>query len=148
MNRIALSDIWEDAFFLSTHVLPVCVAAGRGWRCQPEQQPWRPAQLRLHVQHRTQSPSGGFQRLKTLDSTDLHIWHALMCEWCFTTTIFFPLTAGLFAGLPGQVPTTLELKVEKQDKDDMHDSLSTDTRSDDESDKRDMKTPRAGPRTR
>uniref|UniRef100_A0A3B3II79 Transcription factor 12 n=1 Tax=Oryzias latipes TaxID=8090 RepID=A0A3B3II79_ORYLA len=54
---------------------------------------------------------------------------------------------GLFAGLPGQVPTTLELKVEKQDKDDMHDSLSTDTRSDDESDKRDMKTPRAGPRT-
>uniref|UniRef100_A0A3P9HBE2 Transcription factor 12 n=1 Tax=Oryzias latipes TaxID=8090 RepID=A0A3P9HBE2_ORYLA len=54
---------------------------------------------------------------------------------------------GLFAGLPGQVPTTLELKVEKQDKDDMHDSLSTDTRSDDESDKRDMKTPRAGLRT-
>ncbi|XP_078800637.1 transcription factor 12 isoform X15 [Oryzias latipes] len=52
-----------------------------------------------------------------------------------------------FRGLPGQVPTTLELKVEKQDKDDMHDSLSTDTRSDDESDKRDMKTPRAGPRT-
>uniref|UniRef100_A0A8C8E1R9 Transcription factor 12 n=1 Tax=Oryzias sinensis TaxID=183150 RepID=A0A8C8E1R9_9TELE len=55
--------------------------------------------------------------------------------------------SGLFAGLPGQVPTTLELKVEKQDKDDMHDSLSTDTRSDDESDKRDTKTPRAGPRT-
>uniref|UniRef100_A0A8C7ZTP5 Transcription factor 12 n=1 Tax=Oryzias sinensis TaxID=183150 RepID=A0A8C7ZTP5_9TELE len=52
-----------------------------------------------------------------------------------------------FRGLPGQVPTTLELKVEKQDKDDMHDSLSTDTRSDDESDKRDTKTPRAGPRT-
>ncbi|XP_036066292.1 transcription factor 12 isoform X3 [Oryzias melastigma] len=55
--------------------------------------------------------------------------------------------AGLFAGLPGQVPSTLELKVEKQEKDDMHDSLSTDTRSDDESDKRDPRTPRGGPRT-
>uniref|UniRef100_A0AAQ5ZTU3 BHLH domain-containing protein n=1 Tax=Amphiprion ocellaris TaxID=80972 RepID=A0AAQ5ZTU3_AMPOC len=45
------------------------------------------------------------------------------------------------------LPSTLELKVEKQDKDDMHDSLSADDKSDDESDKRDMKTPRAGPRT-
>uniref|UniRef100_A0A4W6BSP9 Transcription factor 12 n=1 Tax=Lates calcarifer TaxID=8187 RepID=A0A4W6BSP9_LATCA len=49
---------------------------------------------------------------------------------------------GLAAGLAGQVPTTLELKVEKQDKDEMHDSLSTEDKSDDESDKRDMKTPR------
>ncbi|XP_022068679.2 transcription factor 12 isoform X4 [Acanthochromis polyacanthus] len=53
----------------------------------------------------------------------------------------------LASGLAGQLPSTLELKVEKQDKDDMHDSLSTDDKSDDESDKRDMKTPRAGPRT-
>lgn len=53
----------------------------------------------------------------------------------------------LASGLVGQLPSTLELKVEKQDKDDMHDSLSTDDKSDDESDKRDMKTPRAGPRT-
>uniref|UniRef100_A0A4W6BS32 Transcription factor 12 n=1 Tax=Lates calcarifer TaxID=8187 RepID=A0A4W6BS32_LATCA len=53
----------------------------------------------------------------------------------------------LLYGLAGQVPTTLELKVEKQDKDEMHDSLSTEDKSDDESDKRDMKTPRAGTRT-
>uniref|UniRef100_A0AAQ6A4G5 BHLH domain-containing protein n=1 Tax=Amphiprion ocellaris TaxID=80972 RepID=A0AAQ6A4G5_AMPOC len=53
----------------------------------------------------------------------------------------------LASGLAGQLPSTLELKVEKQDKDDMHDSLSADDKSDDESDKRDMKTPRAGPRT-
>lgn len=44
--------------------------------------------------------------------------------------------------------TTLELKVEKQDKDEMHDSLSADDKSDDESDRRDMKTPRPGTRTR
>uniref|UniRef100_A0A7N6ANS9 BHLH domain-containing protein n=1 Tax=Anabas testudineus TaxID=64144 RepID=A0A7N6ANS9_ANATE len=44
------------------------------------------------------------------------------------------------------VPPTLELKVEKQDKDEMHDSLSADN-SDDESDKREMRTPRAGTRT-
>ncbi|XP_063332102.1 transcription factor 12 isoform X3 [Pelmatolapia mariae] len=54
---------------------------------------------------------------------------------------------GLTSGLPGQVPATLELKVEKQDKDEMLDSISTDNKSDDESDRRDMKTPRAGPRT-
>lgn len=57
-------------------------------------------------------------------------------------------SAGLTSALAGQVPASLELlKVEKQDKDDMHDSLSTD-KSDDESDKRDMKTPRPGTRTR
>ncbi|XP_030018255.1 transcription factor 12 isoform X2 [Sphaeramia orbicularis] len=54
---------------------------------------------------------------------------------------------GLTAALSGQVPPTLELKVEKQDKDDMHDSLSNDDKSDDESDRRDMKTPRPGTRT-
>nr|XP_019964518.1 PREDICTED: transcription factor 12-like isoform X1 [Paralichthys olivaceus] len=55
--------------------------------------------------------------------------------------------AGLTSALAGHMPTTLELKVEKQDKDDMHDSLSTDDKSDDESDRRDMNTPRAGTRT-
>ncbi|MED6263541.1 Transcription factor 12 [Characodon lateralis] len=53
---------------------------------------------------------------------------------------------GLISGLSGQIPATLELKIEKQEKDDMHDSLS-DNKSDDESDRRDMKTPRAGQRT-
>uniref|UniRef100_A0A3P9QK45 Transcription factor 12 n=1 Tax=Poecilia reticulata TaxID=8081 RepID=A0A3P9QK45_POERE len=38
------------------------------------------------------------------------------------------------------------LKIEKQEKDDMHDSLS-DSKSDDESDGRDIKTPRTGQRT-
>uniref|UniRef100_A0A7N9AZ09 Transcription factor 12 n=1 Tax=Mastacembelus armatus TaxID=205130 RepID=A0A7N9AZ09_9TELE len=52
-----------------------------------------------------------------------------------------------FRGLAGQVPATLELKVEKQDKDEMHDNLSTDDKTDDESDKRDMKSSRAGTRT-
>ncbi|XP_028257410.1 transcription factor 12 isoform X1 [Parambassis ranga] len=54
---------------------------------------------------------------------------------------------GLTSGLPGQVPATLELKVEKPDKDDMHDSLSGNDKSDDESDRRDLKTPRGGQRT-
>ncbi|KAG7230487.1 hypothetical protein INR49_024596 [Caranx melampygus] len=54
---------------------------------------------------------------------------------------------GLASGLAGQVPPTLELKVEKQDKDEMHDSLTNDDKSDDESDRRDMKTPRASTRT-
>ncbi|XP_019742353.1 transcription factor 12 isoform X1 [Hippocampus comes] len=50
-----------------------------------------------------------------------------------------------FRGLAGQVAATLALKVEKQDKDDMNDSLSGDDKSDDESDS--LKTPRAGTRT-
>ncbi|XP_023188233.1 transcription factor 12 isoform X4 [Xiphophorus maculatus] len=53
---------------------------------------------------------------------------------------------GLASALSGQIPATLELKIEKQEKDDMHDSLS-DNKSDDESDRRDMKTPRTGQRT-
>lgn len=44
------------------------------------------------------------------------------------------------------MPSTLELKVEKPDKDDMHDDLS-ESKSDDESDKN-LRTPRAGTRTR
>ncbi|XP_068506552.1 transcription factor 12 isoform X1 [Syngnathus scovelli] len=50
-----------------------------------------------------------------------------------------------FRGLASQVATTLALKVERQDKDDMNDSLSGDDKSDDESDS--LKTPRAGTRT-
>ncbi|XP_034536628.1 transcription factor 12 isoform X2 [Notolabrus celidotus] len=54
---------------------------------------------------------------------------------------------GLTSALAGHVPTTLELKLEKQDKDDMQDDLSGDEKSDDDSDRRDMRTPRAGTRT-
>ncbi|XP_047187435.1 transcription factor 12 isoform X4 [Scophthalmus maximus] len=50
----------------------------------------------------------------------------------------------LTSSLAAQLPADLELKVEKQDKDEMHGSLSTDDKSDDESDRRDMKTPRGG----
>ncbi|XP_058485500.1 transcription factor 12 isoform X2 [Solea solea] len=46
---------------------------------------------------------------------------------------------GLASALAGQLPATLELKVERQDKEDAQDSLSTDGRSDDE------KTSRSGP---
>lgn len=56
-------------------------------------------------------------------------------------------TAGLSSALAGQVPSNLELKVEKPDKDDMSDNLSTDNMADDDSDKN-MRTPRAGTRTR
>ncbi|XP_045887886.1 transcription factor 12 isoform X4 [Micropterus dolomieu] len=54
---------------------------------------------------------------------------------------------GLTSALAGQLPATLELKVEKQDKEEMHDNLSTDDKSDDDSDRKDMRTPRAGTRT-
>ncbi|XP_029934043.1 transcription factor 12 isoform X1 [Myripristis murdjan] len=56
--------------------------------------------------------------------------------------------AGLASSLAGQVSASLELKVESQDKDDMHENHSSDdVKSDDESDKRDIKTPRGGTRT-
>ncbi|XP_049326970.1 transcription factor 12 isoform X1 [Astyanax mexicanus] len=55
---------------------------------------------------------------------------------------------GLAGGLAAQVASALELKLENQDKDDMHDNHSSeDLKSDDESDKRDIKTPRGGTRT-
>ncbi|TNM91133.1 hypothetical protein fugu_003422 [Takifugu bimaculatus] len=54
--------------------------------------------------------------------------------------------AGLSSALAGQVPSSLELKVEKPDKDDMSDNLSTDNMGDDDSEKN-MRTPRAGTRT-
>ncbi|XP_072527875.1 transcription factor 12 isoform X2 [Salminus brasiliensis] len=54
----------------------------------------------------------------------------------------------LAGGLSAQVASSLELKIENQDKDDMHDNHSSeDLKSDDESDKRDIKTPRGGTRT-
>ncbi|XP_064169218.1 transcription factor 12-like isoform X2 [Anguilla rostrata] len=55
---------------------------------------------------------------------------------------------GLAGGLAGKVAAALELKMESQDKDDMHDNHSSDDlKSDDESEKRDIKTPRGGTRT-
>ncbi|KAK1802062.1 hypothetical protein P4O66_004405 [Electrophorus voltai] len=55
---------------------------------------------------------------------------------------------GLASGLDAQVAPSLELKIENQDKDDMHENHSSeDVKSEDESDKRDIKTPRAGTRT-
>ncbi|XP_036440268.1 transcription factor 12 isoform X3 [Colossoma macropomum] len=55
---------------------------------------------------------------------------------------------GLAGGLANQVAPALDLKIEDQDKDDMHDSHSSENlKSDDESDKRDIKTPRGGTRT-
>ncbi|XP_026793295.2 transcription factor 12 isoform X5 [Pangasianodon hypophthalmus] len=55
---------------------------------------------------------------------------------------------GLSGSLASQVAPPLELKIENQDKDEMHDNHSSDDiKSDDESDKRDIKTPRGGTRT-
>ncbi|MFT7816552.1 transcription factor 12 isoform X3 [Arapaima gigas] len=55
---------------------------------------------------------------------------------------------GLSTGLPGRVAGGLELKVESQEKDELHENhCSDDVKSDDESDKRDVKTPRGGTRT-
>uniref|UniRef100_A0A8C6WVB7 Transcription factor 12 n=1 Tax=Neogobius melanostomus TaxID=47308 RepID=A0A8C6WVB7_9GOBI len=53
---------------------------------------------------------------------------------------------GLASALSGHIPSNLELKMEKPDKDDMQ-SMSGDDRSDDDDDRRDMKTPRSGTRT-
>ncbi|KAM4630880.1 transcription factor 12 [Polymixia lowei] len=54
---------------------------------------------------------------------------------------------GLASAMAGQMSSALELKVENQDKEEMHDNSSDDLKSDDESDKRDVKTPRGGTRT-
>lgn len=55
---------------------------------------------------------------------------------------------GLAGSLVSQVSSALELKLESRDKDDMHENHSSDDiKSDDESDKRDVKTPRGGTRT-
>uniref|UniRef100_A0A8D0A482 Transcription factor 12 n=1 Tax=Sander lucioperca TaxID=283035 RepID=A0A8D0A482_SANLU len=76
---------------------------------------------------------GGLPSVSSTSSTELH--HQL------------ETFRGLASALAGQLPATLELKVEKQDKDEMNDNLSTDEKSDDESDRREMRTPRAGTRT-
>ncbi|XP_078105335.1 transcription factor 12 isoform X3 [Sander vitreus] len=76
---------------------------------------------------------GGLPSVSSTSSTELH--HQL------------ETFRGLASALAGQLPATLELKVEKQDKDEMNDNLSTDGKSDDESDRREMRTPRAGTRT-
>lgn len=61
----------------------------------------------------------------------------------------FAVNTGLAGSLASQVASALELKIENQDKDDMHDNHSSDDiKSDEESDKRDIKTPRGGTRTR
>ncbi|XP_056134257.1 transcription factor 12 isoform X2 [Lampris incognitus] len=55
---------------------------------------------------------------------------------------------GLASGLVGQVASALELKMENQDKEEMLDNHSSDElKSDEESDKKDIKTPRGGTRT-
>ncbi|XP_036399434.1 transcription factor 12 isoform X2 [Megalops cyprinoides] len=55
---------------------------------------------------------------------------------------------GLAGGLSGHVSAGLELKVESQEKDDMLENHSSDDlKSDDESDRKDIKTPRGGTRT-
>ncbi|XP_060767271.1 transcription factor 12 isoform X5 [Neoarius graeffei] len=55
---------------------------------------------------------------------------------------------GLSGSLASQVAPALDLKIENQDKDEMHDNHSSDgIKSDDESEKRDIKTPRGGTRT-
>uniref|UniRef100_A0A3Q4BM35 BHLH domain-containing protein n=1 Tax=Mola mola TaxID=94237 RepID=A0A3Q4BM35_MOLML len=75
-------------------------------------------------------------------------WHIPSCYYLSN----FAILGHLFQkGLPsaltaGQVPPNLELKVEKPDKDEMHDNLTIEDNSDDESDKN-MRTPRAGTRT-
>lgn len=59
------------------------------------------------------------------------------------------LYTAISGSLASQVAQALELKLENQDKDDMHDNNSSDNlQSDDESEKRDIKTPRGGTRTR
>ncbi|KAJ8343537.1 hypothetical protein SKAU_G00308660 [Synaphobranchus kaupii] len=54
---------------------------------------------------------------------------------------------GLAGGLASKVAAALELKLESHEKDDLHDHSSDDLKSDDESEKRDVKTPRGGTRT-
>nr|XP_046242297.1 transcription factor 12 isoform X3 [Scatophagus argus] len=84
------------------------------------------------------------------DSASLNNSHGGLPSASSTSSSELNHQAEAFRGLPsalaGQVPATLELKVEKPDKDEMHDNVSTQDKSDDESDKN-MRTPRAGTRT-
>ncbi|XP_060894604.1 transcription factor 12 isoform X3 [Labrus mixtus] len=85
------------------------------------------------------------------DAVGLNNSHGGLPSTCSTSTAELnqQLEAfrGLTSALAGHLPAALELKVEKQDKDEMEDNLSADDRSDDESDKRDMRTPRPGTHT-
>uniref|UniRef100_A0A8C9ZZV1 Transcription factor 12 n=1 Tax=Sander lucioperca TaxID=283035 RepID=A0A8C9ZZV1_SANLU len=85
---------------------------------------------------------GGLPSVSSTSSTELH--HQLET---FRGLMHPLVLISLASALAGQLPATLELKVEKQDKDEMNDNLSTDEKSDDESDRREMRTPRAGTRT-
>lgn len=73
-------------------------------------------------------------------------WYGLVSV-CFHVLFLWLPSTGLTSALASHVSASLELKMEKQDKDEMHDNLSPDN-SDDESDRRDSKTPRGGTRSR
>nr|XP_029138132.1 transcription factor 12-like [Labrus bergylta] len=100
------------------------------------------------VANRTAAMQGGAH---ADDAVGLNNSHGGLPSTCSTSTAELnqQLEAfrGLTSALAGHLPAALELKVEKQDKDEMEDNLSADDRSDDESDKRDMRTPRPGTRT-
>uniref|UniRef100_A0A3B3ZQK1 BHLH domain-containing protein n=1 Tax=Periophthalmus magnuspinnatus TaxID=409849 RepID=A0A3B3ZQK1_9GOBI len=79
---------------------------------------------------------GGLPSASSTSSTELnHQVETFRSESCGSVLHFI------------SVASNLELKVEKPDKDDLLDSMSGDDKSDDEGDRRDMKTPRAGTRT-
>ncbi|XP_040021179.1 transcription factor 12 isoform X2 [Gasterosteus aculeatus] len=86
----------------------------------------------------------------TDDAASLNNSHGGLSSACSTssTELHHQLETfrGLASALAGHLPASLELKVEKQDKDDMNDNLSINEKSDDESDRRDVRTPRAGTR--
>ncbi|XP_060894595.1 transcription factor 12 isoform X2 [Labrus mixtus] len=100
------------------------------------------------VANRTAAMQGGAH---ADDAVGLNNSHGGLPSTCSTSTAELnqQLEAfrGLTSALAGHLPAALELKVEKQDKDEMEDNLSADDRSDDESDKRDMRTPRPGTHT-
>lgn len=73
-----------------------------------------------------------------------HVHDVRMYSWLHV----WPNPVFLALGLATALATQGPLKVEKQDKEDMQDHSSDDLKSDDESDKRDVKTPRGGTRTR
>lgn len=133
---------------------------------QPEQQPWWLAgQCRAHVQLRTQPRCGSIQRLESFFmSLNLVVYLVLYTSTCMYSSVMIQklslnqlsqwvcllCVTALAGSLVSQV-APLELKVENQDKDDIHDEHSSDDlKSDDEGNKRDLKArgaarPRQGP---
>uniref|UniRef100_A0A3P8Y9K8 BHLH domain-containing protein n=1 Tax=Esox lucius TaxID=8010 RepID=A0A3P8Y9K8_ESOLU len=96
----------------------------------------RTAAMRYGITHRPSAITT--RQMLVVNCRRFHLTGPSVCLW----------DAGLAAGLAGQVAAALELKVENQDKDDMNDGHSSDDLgSGDESDKRDIKTPRGGTRT-